>query len=86
MKTQPYLGLVLLALGSCGPKHQPGRTTDKTNVHIRPAPSAIPSAENREAPAIPPPGTGPDARTPLAEPQEAINPKSAEAAGQVVQH
>lgn len=37
-------------------------------------------------PAIPPPATGPDARTPLAEPETAIDPKSAEAAGQVVQH
>lgn len=38
------------------------------------------------APGIPPPETGPDARTPLAEPQGPIDPKSAEAAGQVVQH
>ena len=37
-------------------------------------------------PPIPPPGTGPDARTPLGEPKKAIDPKSIEAAGQVVQH
>jgi hypothetical protein len=37
-------------------------------------------------PPIPPPQTGPDARTPLAEPKGPIDPKSAEAAGQVVQH
>ena len=37
-------------------------------------------------PSIPPPETGPDARTPLAEPKRPIDPKSAEAAGQVVQH
>jgi len=37
-------------------------------------------------PPIPPPGTGPNARTPLAEPEGPIDPKSAEAAGQVVQH
>jgi hypothetical protein len=38
------------------------------------------------APAIPPPGTGPNARTPFAEPAGPIDPKSVEAAGQVVQH
>jgi hypothetical protein len=42
--------------------------------------------ENEAAPAIPPPATGPNARTPLAEPRGPIDPKSAEAAGQVVQH
>jgi hypothetical protein len=41
---------------------------------------------NEAAPAIPPPATGPDAKTPLAEPKGAIDPKSPEAAGQVVQH
>ena len=35
-------------------------------------------------PPIPPPGTG--ARTPLGAPKKAIDPKSIEAAGQVVQH
>jgi hypothetical protein len=41
----------------------------------------------REAqPPIPRPATGPDAKTPFAEPKGAIDPKSAEAAGQVVQH
>ena len=39
-----------------------------------------------EAPPIPPPATGPNARTPLAEPKGTIDPKSVEAAGQVVQH
>lgn len=38
------------------------------------------------APAIPPPATGPDAKTPLVEPKTIIDPKSIEAAGQVVQH
>jgi hypothetical protein len=40
----------------------------------------------REAPPIPPRATGPNARTPLAEPKGPIDPKSVEAAGQVVQH
>jgi hypothetical protein len=35
---------------------------------------------------IPPPATGPNAKTPFAEPKGAIDPKSAEAAGQIVQH
>jgi uncharacterized Zn-finger protein len=38
------------------------------------------------APAIPPPATGPDARTPLGEAESPIDPKSVEAAGRVVQH
>jgi len=45
-----------------------------------------PSIANESKPAIPPPGTGPDARTPLGEPIDPIDPKSAEGAGQVVQH
>ena len=39
----------------------------------------------KEAP-VPPPATGPDAKTPLAERRGAIDPKSAEEAAQVVQH
>jgi hypothetical protein len=45
-----------------------------------------PANAESEVPPIPPPGTGPNARTPLAEPNGAIDPKSVEAAGQVVQH
>src|SRR5258708_2678974 len=44
------------------------------------------NAAPSEVPPIPPPGTGPDARTPLGEPRRAIDPTSVEAAGQVVQH
>jgi hypothetical protein len=47
------------------------------------------AASNEAAPAVPPepgtPGGLPDDRTPLAEPKGPIDPKSAEAAGQVVQ-
>lgn len=43
------------------------------------------SAADDDVPPIPPPGTGPDAKTPLGEPNHPIDPKSAEAAGQVVQ-
>jgi hypothetical protein len=54
----------------------------------RRAPTSKPAATlSKEAePAILPPGTGPDARTPLGPVKPAIDPKSAEAAGQVVQH
>jgi hypothetical protein len=38
----------------------------------------------RQAPQIPPPGTGPDARTPLGAPKAAVDPKSPEAARGVV--
>jgi hypothetical protein len=41
-------------------------------------------AADEVVPPIPPPGTGPDARTPFGEPRQPIDPKSAEAAGQVV--
>jgi hypothetical protein len=40
---------------------------------------------NEAKAAPPPPATGPDARTPLSEPSGPIDPKSVEAAGQVVQ-
>jgi hypothetical protein len=44
-----------------------------------------PASTVDHTPPIPPPGTGPDARTPLGEPNHAIDPKSIEAARQVVQ-
>jgi hypothetical protein len=59
-------------------------STDETAANIAEAPAA--PAANEAQPAIPPPETGPDARTPLGEPKGAIDPKSTEAAGQVVQH
>lgn len=73
MKLQCLVVAILLPLGSCGPRqeaHQP--------------------ADNREAPVLaqpsaPPAVALPDDRTPLEEPKGPIDPKSAEAAGQVVQ-
>ena len=51
----------------------------------RPSKSEHPaSAADEDVPPIPPPGTGPDARTPFGAPRPPIDPKSAEAAGQVV--
>jgi hypothetical protein len=48
--------------------------------------AAAPATAVSEAPPIPPPATGPNARTRLAEPKDTIDPKSVEAAGQMVQH
>jgi hypothetical protein len=67
----------LLALAACNqPAPQPESNAAQA---VDPTPSEVPAS-------IPPPATGPDAKTPLAEPNGAIDPKSAEAAGQVVQH
>ena len=65
-----------LALSACGQ----GARQQSASTRAEPTKSAA------EAPAIPPPGTGPDAKTPLAEPKGPVDPESIEAAGQVVQH
>ena len=66
----------MLALAGCGRAAEPGAPAMK-----------------HEQPTVRAPGTGPDAKTPLGaaktslpEPKGPIDPKSAEAAGQVVQH
>jgi len=74
-----YVPLAALALAGCGPGEQ-----------------ARAPVSNAVQPTIPSPGTGPDAKTPLGpakaphaslpEPKGPIDPKSVEAAGQVVQH
>src|SRR5947209_11877978 len=65
-----------LALAACN--HTPAQQPSSN--------AAAPVNAVREAPPIPPPATGPNARTPLAEPKGPIDPKSLEAAGQMVQH
>ncbi|HZC37075.1 MAG TPA: hypothetical protein VE221_00200 [Sphingomicrobium sp.] len=67
----------VLALAAC---NQTGSREPSSNA-AQPA-----NAGSEAPPPIPPPETGPDARTPLAEPKGTIDPKSVEAAGQVVQH
>lgn len=67
-----------LALAACNSSTSEQPATNE----VQTANAAISEAQ----PPIPPPGTGPNARTPLAEPKGPIDPKSAEAAGQVVQH
>jgi hypothetical protein len=76
----------VLAVGACS------RAADQQPAN-GPANDAAPIenlASNAAAPAVPPepgsPGGLPDDRTPLSEPKGPIDPKSAEAAGQVVQH
>ena len=68
----------LLVLAAC---NQRAAEQPESNVA---QPVKIPKSE--ATPPIPLPGTGPDAKTPLGEPKGAIDPKSAEAGAQVVQH
>ncbi len=72
-----FLAGTALALGSCNQASQQ-QASEKIEQPAR-ATAKAPS------PATPPPKTGPDPGTSLAEPQGAIDPKSVEAAGQVVQ-
>ena len=68
------IAIMALLLSACD--QQPAQHAPTSN-----APAAAVQSQ-----AIPPPATGPNARTPLAEPRGPIDPKSVEAAGQVVQH
>lgn len=78
------ISMALLALGACN--KAPDNAVDTNR--------STPSAPNDVAPADLPDATGnlnenaslPDDRTPLEEPNGPIDPKSAEGAGQVVQH
>ena len=80
MRTEGAAVVFVLALfGACGQRaneQQPPNITEPASAPVEQAQSAAP----------PPPATGPDAKTPLSEPRGVIDPKSAEAAGQVVQH
>ena len=68
-------GLAMLALVACG------QAGDRQARSDKPQPAA---ASNDAAPAIPPPGTGPDAKTPFAPVKPAADPKGPEAAREVV--
>lgn len=76
----------MLAVAACN--RAPDRQANDQAVNDAPPIENV--ASNDTAPTLPPePGTQgglPDDRTPLAEPKGPIDPKSAEAAGQVVQH
>ena len=71
---------------ACGPQSQPREPTKNASAPVPRVPTAPPAVSNS---AVPEPGTRgglPDDRTPLEEPKGPIDPKSPEAAGQVVQH
>ena len=73
----------LITVVSCGPQRQPPQPADNESAPVLPAPSAPPAVEN-SAPAAE--ATETANRTSLPEPKGPIDPKSAEAAGKVVQH
>jgi hypothetical protein len=50
----------------------------------QPSNTAQPTSPRDEVPPIPPPGTGPDARTPFGKPANTVDPKSDEAAADLV--
>ena len=76
----PGFGM-MVALGSCGPQQQPPPPTNNASAPIVPAPSAPPAVENSA-----PVATEKTVPPSLLEPKGPIDPKSVEAAGQVVQH
>lgn len=93
MKLQQAIVLITVALTSCGPERQPPQPTKNANSPVLPAPSAPPAVTNSEAPPVtenktsaPAVSVATNRGAPLVEPSGPIDPKSAEAAGQVVQH
>jgi hypothetical protein len=88
MKALCCFGIALGTLSACGPSHQPQELANNESAPVLPAPSAPPAVANDTAPAPPSPGQSaePVNRTSLPEPKGPIDPKSVEAAGQVVQH
>ena len=83
MKVGCSLGM-LLTLASCGPQQQPQEAAKNTNAPVLPEASAPPAVENNTTAETPTNAAAPEASLP--EPKGPIDPKSAEAAGQVVQH
>lgn len=70
---------MLVAVASCGPRQEPPPPTNNSTAPVIPAPSAPPAVADSAAEARKPAAT-------LPEPKGPIDPKSAEAAGRVVQH
>src|SRR5690348_3371250 len=83
MKVQLPLGL-LVVVASCGPQREPQQPVNNAAAPILPAPSAPPAVENNVTAELPSSAAAPQASLP--EPKGPIDPKSVEAAGQVVQH
>lgn len=87
MKLHLCVGLAAIALGACGQQRQPEQPANNTSAPTLPAPSAPPVVANGSPAAVPPASErAPSPMTSLPEPKGPIDPKSAEAAGQVVQH
>lgn len=82
--------MAILALAACSQAPDDANRTNSVAPAPAPAPAGNGSEAPRQAPVSPPapgtPGGLPDDRTPLEEPSGPIDPKSTEAAGQVVQH
>ena len=76
-----WLGTII-ALTSCGPQREPERPVNNSSGPTLPAPSAPPPVTN----GVPSSAITPKRDESLPEPKGPIDPKSAEAAGQVVQH
>ncbi len=88
MKVRYSFGIMLMALSSCGPAHQTEEQSNNGKAPVGAAPSA-PTAVSNSAPAASTLTTNEVQRVPktsLPEPTGPIDPKSIEAAGQVVQH
>lgn len=93
MKLQQAIAVAAVAVASCGPERQPPQPTKNATSPVLPAQSAPPAVSNSAAPALAENKTAAPAVSvetnrgaPLVEPTGPIDPKSAEAAGQVVQH
>lgn len=71
------VAVLLLSLAACAPRHEPEQPTKNANAPVIPAPSAPPAVTNTAAPA---PQPQPAAKTPT------IDPKSTEAAEELVRH
>ena len=83
MKVGYSFGL-LFALASCGPQQQPQEAVNNSSAPVLPSPSAPPAVENNLVAEAPAGVAKPE--TSLPEPKGPIDPKSVDAAGQVVQH
>jgi hypothetical protein len=83
MKVGHSLGL-LLALASCGPQQQPQQAVNESGAPVLPEASAPPAIGKNTTAETPANAAAPQASLP--EPKGPIDPKSVEAAGQVVQH
>jgi len=87
MKLYLSIGLLAAALIACGQQREPQQAANSTSAPTLPPPTAPPAVANSSPEAVPPfTKRSPAPRTSLPEPKGAIDPKSPEAAGQVVQH